>query len=123
MKLVVEDGVDWTMQEALSTVRETHGVEGFLGECGTAWYDSMSLLKPSGNALVWPYINALHVKKLMKSKLPLLTFRDLENNTVLAVKLNFLEKGQILGSIADAASNRDVAWQRVAHRSRKRVSD
>jgi hypothetical protein len=33
MKLVVEDGVDWTKQEALSSVRETHGVEGFLKEC------------------------------------------------------------------------------------------
>jgi hypothetical protein len=72
---------------------------------------------------VWPYINALHVKKLMKTKLPLLTFRGLENNTVLAVKLNFLEKGQILGSIVDAASARDVAWQRVAHRSRKQFTD
>jgi hypothetical protein len=43
---VVEDGVDWTKQEALSSVRETHDVEGFLGECVTAWYDSLSLLKP-----------------------------------------------------------------------------
>jgi hypothetical protein len=120
MKLVVEDEVDWTKQETLSSVRETHGVEGFLGECVTAWYDSLSLLKPGENALVWQYINALHVKKLMKTKLPLLTFRGLENNTDLAVKLNFLEKGQILGSIADAASARDVAWQQVAHRSRKR---
>jgi hypothetical protein len=123
MKLVAEDGVDWTKQETLSSVRETHGVEGFLGECVTAWYDSLSLLKPGGNALVWPYINAPHVKKLMKTKLPLLTFRGLENNTDLAVKLNFLEKGQILGSIADAASARDVVWQRVAHRSRKRFTD
>jgi hypothetical protein len=48
MKLVVEDGVDWTKQEALSSVREIHGVEGFLGECVTAWYDSLSLLKPWG---------------------------------------------------------------------------
>jgi hypothetical protein len=47
----------------------------------------------------------------MKKKLPLLTFRGIENNTVLAVNLNFLEKGQILGSIADAASTRDVVWQ------------
>jgi hypothetical protein len=46
MKLVVEHGVDWTKQEALSSVREKHGVEGFLGECVTAWYDSLSLLKP-----------------------------------------------------------------------------
>jgi hypothetical protein len=46
MKLVVEDGVDWTKQEALSSVRETHGVEGFLGECVTAWYNSLSLLNP-----------------------------------------------------------------------------
>jgi hypothetical protein len=52
MKLVVEHGVDWTKQEALSSVRETHGVEGFLRECVTAWYDSLSLLKPGGNALV-----------------------------------------------------------------------
>jgi hypothetical protein len=85
MKLVVEDGVDWTKQEALSSVKETHGVEGFLGECVTAWYDSLSLLKPGGNALVWPYINALQVKKIMKNKLPLLTFRGLEDSTVLAV--------------------------------------
>jgi hypothetical protein len=42
---------------------------------------------------------------------------------VLAIKLNFLEKGQILGSIADAASSRDVAWQQVAHRSRKQFTD
>jgi hypothetical protein len=62
MKLVVDDGVDWTKQEALSSVREIHGVEGFLGECVTAWYDSLSLLKPWGNLLVWPYIKALHVK-------------------------------------------------------------
>jgi hypothetical protein len=41
MKLVVEHGVDWTKQEALSSVREIHGVEGFLGECVTAWYDSL----------------------------------------------------------------------------------
>jgi hypothetical protein len=46
MKLLVEHGVDRTKQEALSSVRETHGVEGFLGECVTAWYDSLSLLKP-----------------------------------------------------------------------------
>jgi hypothetical protein len=45
MKLVVEHGVDWTKQEALSSVSKTHGVEGFLGECVTAWYDSLSLLK------------------------------------------------------------------------------
>jgi hypothetical protein len=56
-------------------------------------------------------------------KLPLLTFRDLEDSTVLAIKLNFLEKGQILGSIADAASYRDVAWQQVAHKSRKQFTD
>jgi hypothetical protein len=67
---VVEDGADWTKQEALSSVREIH-------------------------ALVWPYIKALHVKKIMKKKLSLLTFRGIENNTVLAVNLNFLEKGQI----------------------------
>jgi hypothetical protein len=79
MKLVVEDGEDWTKQEALSSVRETYGVEGFLGECVTAWYDSLSLLKPGGNALVWPYINALQVSKLIKNKLPLLTFRGLED--------------------------------------------
>jgi hypothetical protein len=123
MKLVVEDGVDWTKQEALSSVKETHGVEGFLGECVTAWYDSLSLLKPGGNTLVWPYIKALHVNKIMKKKLPLLTFRGIENNTVLVVKLNFFEKGQILGSIGDAASTRDVAWQQVAHRSRKQFTD
>jgi hypothetical protein len=114
------NGVDWTKQEALSSVRETHGVEGFLGECVTAWYDS---LKPGGNAIVWPYINALQVCKLMKNKLPLLTFRDLEDSTVLAIKLNFLDKGQILGSIADAASSRDVAWQQVAHKSWKQFTD
>jgi hypothetical protein len=54
----------------------------------------------------------------MKNKLHLITFSDLEDSTVLAIKLNFLEKGQILGSNADAASSRDVAWQQVAHRSR-----
>jgi hypothetical protein len=69
MKLVVEYGVNWTKQEALSSVRETHGVEGFLRECVTAWYDSLSLLKPGGNALVWPYINASQVCKLMKNML------------------------------------------------------
>jgi hypothetical protein len=63
------------------------------------------------------------LKKIMKKKLPHLTFRGIENNTVLTVKLNFLEKGQILGSIADAASTRDVAWQQVAHRSRKQFTD
>jgi hypothetical protein len=41
----------------------------------------------------------------------------------LAVKLNFLERGQILGSMADAASSRDIAWQQVAHRSRKEFTD
>jgi hypothetical protein len=61
MKLVVEHNVDWTKQDALSSVRETHGVEGFLGVCVTSWYDSRSLLKPEGNALVWPYINAPQV--------------------------------------------------------------
>jgi hypothetical protein len=74
----------------------------------SAWYDSLSLLKPWGNALVWPYTNASQVSKLMKNKLPLLTFKDLEESTVLAIKLNFLGKGQILGSIADAASSRDI---------------
>jgi hypothetical protein len=123
MKLVVEDGVDWTKQEALSSVRETHGVEGFLKECVTALYDSLSLLKPGGNAVVWPYINTSQVSKLMKNKLPLLTFRGLKDSTVLAVKLNFLERGQILGCIADAASSRDIAWQQVAHRSRKQFTD
>jgi hypothetical protein len=123
MKLVVEHGVDWTKQEALSNVRETHGVEGFLGECVTAWYDSLSLLKPGRNALVWPYINATQVCKLMKNKLHLITFRDLEDSTTVAIKLNFLGKVQILGSIADAASSRDVAWQQVAHRSRKQFTD
>jgi hypothetical protein len=72
---------------------------------------------------VWPYINASQVNKLVKNKLPLLTFRDLEDSTVLVIKLNFLEKGQILGSIADAASSRDVAWQQVAHRSRNQFTD
>jgi hypothetical protein len=104
-------------------VRETNGVEGFLGECVTAWYDSLSLLKPRGNALVWPYINASQVSKLMKNTLPLLTFRGLEDSTVLAVKLNFLERGQILGSIANAASSRDTAWQQVTHKSRKQFTD
>jgi hypothetical protein len=52
IKLVVEHGVDWTKQEALSSVRDTHGVEGFLRECVTAWYASLSPLKPGGNALV-----------------------------------------------------------------------
>jgi hypothetical protein len=41
----------------------------------------------------------------------------------LAIKLNFLERGEILGSIADAASSRDMAWQQVAHRSRKQFTD
>jgi hypothetical protein len=50
---------------------------------------------------------------LTTNKLPLITLRDLEDSTVLAIKLNFLEKGQILGSIADVASSRDVAWQQV----------
>jgi hypothetical protein len=73
----------------------------------------MDLKSPKtwGNALVWPYINASQVSKLMKNKLPLLTLRDLENSTVLAVKLNLLERGQILGSIADGASSWDIAWQ------------
>jgi hypothetical protein len=93
MKLVVEHGVDWTKQEALTSVRETHGVEGLLGECVTAWYDSLSLLKQGGNPLVWTYINASQVSKPMKKKLPFLTFRDLEESTVLAIKLNFLERG------------------------------
>jgi hypothetical protein len=75
MTLEVEHGVDRTKQELLSIVREKHGVEGFLGDCVTAWYDSLSLLKPGGNGLVWPYINASQVSKLMKNKLPLLTFR------------------------------------------------
>jgi hypothetical protein len=123
MKLVVEHGVDWTKQEALSSVRETHGVESFLGECVTSWYDSLSLLKPGGNALVWPYINTLQVSKLMKNKLPLLTFRDLEESTVLAIKLNFLKRGQILGSIGDAVNSRDKAWQKVARKSRKHFTD
>jgi hypothetical protein len=69
MKLVVEHGVDWKKQEALSSVRERHGVEGFLGECITSWYDSLSLLKPGDNALVWPYINAQQVIKLMYSRI------------------------------------------------------
>jgi hypothetical protein len=77
-------------QEAQTSVRETHGVEGFLGECVTAWSDSLSLLKPGGNALVCPYINAPQLSKLMKNKLPLLTLKDLEESTVLAIKLNFL---------------------------------
>jgi hypothetical protein len=59
----------------------------------------------------------------MKNKLPLITFRGLEDSTVLAVKLNFLETGQILGSVADAASSRDMAWQKVAHKSRKQFTD
>jgi hypothetical protein len=59
----------------------------------------------------------------MKNKVPVLTFRDLEDNTVLTIKLNFLERGQILGSIADAASSRDMAWQQVAHRRRKQFTD
>jgi hypothetical protein len=79
MKLMVEHGEDWTKKEALSSVRETPGVEDFLRECVTAWYDSLSLLKPGGKALVWSYINASQVSKLMKNKLPLLTFRDLED--------------------------------------------
>jgi hypothetical protein len=91
-------------------VRETHGVEGFLGECVTAWYDSLSLLKPGGNALVWPYVNASQVSKLMKNKLPFLTLKDLEESTVLAIILNFLERGQIQSSIKDAASSRDMDW-------------
>jgi hypothetical protein len=41
----------------------------------------------------------------------------------LAIKLNFLEREKILGSIADAASSRDMAWQQVAHRSRKQFTD
>jgi hypothetical protein len=104
-------------------VRETHGVEGFLGEFVTAWYDSLSLLKPRGNALVWPYVNASQVSKLMKNKLPLLTFRGLEDSTILAVKRNLLERGQILGRIVDAASSKDMAWQQVAHISRKQFTD
>jgi hypothetical protein len=91
-------------------VRETHGVEGFLGECVTAWYDSLSLLKPGGNALVWPYVNASQVSKLMKNKLPFLTLKDLEESTVLAIILYFLERGQIQSSIKDAASSRDMDW-------------
>jgi hypothetical protein len=63
------------------------------------------------------------VSKLMKNKLPLLSFKDLEESTVLAIKLNFLERGKILCSIADAASSRDMAWQQVAHRSRKQFTD
>jgi hypothetical protein len=59
----------------------------------------------------------------MKNKLPFLTFRGLEDSTVLAVKLNFLERGQILHSIVDAASSRDMAWQQVAHRSSKQFTD
>jgi hypothetical protein len=47
---------------------KVHGVESFLGECVIAWYDSLSLLKPGRNALVWPYINASKVSKLMKKK-------------------------------------------------------
>jgi hypothetical protein len=69
----------------------------------------LSLLKPGGNALVWPYKNASQVSKLMKNKLLLLTFKDLEESPVLAIKLNFLERGQILGSFADAASSRDMS--------------
>jgi hypothetical protein len=72
---------------------------------------------------VWPYINASQVSTLIKKKLPLYTFRDLEDSIVLAIKLNFLERGQILGSIADAASSRDMAWQHMAHRSRKQFTD
>jgi hypothetical protein len=41
-----------------------------------------------------------------QNKPPLLTFRDLEESTVLAIKLNFLERGQILSSIGDAVSKR-----------------
>jgi hypothetical protein len=123
MKPVVEHGIIWTKKEALSSVRESHGVEGFLGECVTSWYDSLSLLKPGANVLVWPYINAPQISKLMKNKLPILTFSDLEGSTVLAIKLNFLGKGQKFSNIGDAVISRKKAWQKVAHRSRKHFTD
>jgi hypothetical protein len=102
-------GRAWSrLDKARSTVKCEGNTwcRGLIRGCVTAWYDSPSLLKSGGNALVWSYINASQISKLMKNKLSLLTFRDLEDNTVLAVKLNFLERGQILGSIADAVSSR-----------------
>jgi hypothetical protein len=39
---------------------------------------------------VWPYTNASQVSKLMKNKLPLLTFKDLEESTVLALSLLYV---------------------------------
>jgi hypothetical protein len=42
---------------------------------------------------VWPYINASQVITFKKNKLPLLTFKYLEESTVLAIKLNFRKCG------------------------------
>jgi hypothetical protein len=51
----------------------------------------------------------------MKNKLPLLTVRELEESTVLVIKLNFVERGEIISSIGDAVISRDKAWQKVAY--------
>ena len=116
-KLFSETGIDWSNSSALTTVRSTHGVEGFAGQCITEWYRSAALLPASDTAYIWPYINQPSVSAMMRKKCPNLTFEQAIIG--LPTNLNFIEKAQIKSSMEDAKRRFHKQCNYMAYESRK----
>ena len=116
-KLFSEPGIDWSSSSALTTVRSTHGVEGFAGQCITEWYRSAALLPASDTAYIWPYINQPSVAAMMRKKCPNLTFDKAVIG--LPTTLNFIEKAQIRSSMEDAKRRHHMQCNSTAYDCRK----
>ena len=116
-KLFSESGIDWSNSSALTTVRSTHGVEGFAGQCITEWYRSAALLPASDTAYIWPYINQPSVAAMMRKKCPNLTFDKAVIG--LPTTLNFIEKAQIRSSMEDAKRRHHMQCNSTAYDCRK----
>ena len=116
-QLFSESGIDWNSSSALTTVRSTHGVEGFAGQCITEWYRSAALLPASDTAFIWPYINQQSVSAMLRKKCPNLTF---EQATIsLPTTLNFIERAQIKSSMEDAKKCLQRQCNFIAYEGRK----
>ena len=118
-KLFSEPGINWNSKSALATVRPTHGVEGFVGQCITEWYQTAALLPQSENALIWPYVQSQQTAKMMRKKCPELTFA--QATLCLPADLNFLEKRQVKSSIDNALRTYKKQCDYVAYEGKKNL--
>ena len=112
-KALREPGIDWTTETALTTPRLNHGISGFLGECVTEWYRSVTLLKGTDNAYIWPYIKNVELSRIIMRKCPKLTFSEAKEEKY--GNLNFLERARLKAAMKHAEHTLMKTWNWIGY--------